>query len=84
MNEYKYEDLRKDDKKEIDVIQEISDEVLNNESIEDFIDSKNVFGETTKEMLKELLMDYTAFLKEQVEYCKVDRIISMIDGYDEN
>lgn len=84
MNEYKYEDLRKDDKKEIDVIQEISDEVLNNESIEDFIDNKNVFGETTKEMLKELLMDYTAFLKEQVEYRKVDRIISMIDGYDEN
>ena len=58
MNEYKYEDLRKDDKKEIDVIQEISDEVLNNESIEDFIDSKNVFGETTKEMLKELFEAY--------------------------
>ena len=77
---YDYKHLNENDKTSVDVIDEVKDSVLTAEVINEFIESKS-FGGTLQSIYKETLADFVDFLREQVEYRKVDFIIDKIDGY---
>lgn len=78
---YDYKFLNEADKALVDVIDSVKDEVLNEDVINDFIESKNFSGGTLQSIYTEALTDFVNFLRERVEYSKVDLIIEKIDGY---
>lgn len=80
---YNPETLRKNDRAKYDVIEETADNVLNADVIEDFIETKEVSGETIQKLYRDVLTDYVSFLKERVEYCKADFLIETIESYPE-
>ena len=77
---YSPDHLKPCDKEKLDVIEDVSQRVLDESVIDDFIESKSL-GKTMQAMYREMLCDFIAFQKERAEYCKVDLIIEKIDGY---
>lgn len=73
--------LRKNDKAKYDVIDETVDNILSTDVIEDFIEAKEVIGETIQKIYRDVLTEYVSFLKERAEYCKVDFLIEVIENY---
>lgn len=78
---YDARNLKESDRAQLDVMEGIKQDVLNNEVVTDFIDSKEVSGGTLRGIYKDVLTDFIAFLQERVEYRKVDFIVEKIDGY---
>lgn len=73
--------MSEEDKASVDVMERLKENVLNDEVIADFIDSKS--SGTLQNVHKELLVDFIDFLRERVEYHKCDFIMDAIDGYSE-
>lgn len=80
---YDARNLKENDKALLDVMEGIKRDVLNDEVVDDFIDSKEVTGGTLRGVYKDVLNDFIAFLQERIEYRKVDLIVEKIDGYTE-
>lgn len=75
--------LNDDDKAKFDVIGDTADNVLSSDVIEDFIETKELSGETIQKLYREVLTDFVSYLRERVEYCKVDFLIGTIESYPE-
>lgn len=78
---YDYNFLNESDKASVDAMESVREDVMNDNVIADFIESKNFSGETLQSIYKEALVDFVNFLRERVEYHKVDFIIATIDKY---
>lgn len=78
---YDARNLEESDKALLGVMEDIKEDVLNREVVADFIDSKEVSGETIRSIYEDVLHDFIDYLRERVEYRKVDFIVEKIDGY---
>lgn len=81
IEDYSYDYLSEGDKASVDIMANVSDDVLNDEVVIDFIESKRLSGDTLQNLYKDALKDFVAFLRERVEYHKCDFIMDAIDGY---
>lgn len=80
---YKPEMLNDDDKAKFDVIDETTDNILSADVIEDFIETREISGETIQQIYREVLTSFVSYLRERTEYCKVDFLIETIECYPE-
>lgn len=78
---YDYNYLSENDKESVDAMDGMKEEILNNDVIADFIESKSFSGGMLQSIYKEALTDFVNYLRERAEYSKVDYIIAMIDKY---
>lgn len=81
---YDYKYLNERDKASVDAVNSVAEKILTTEVINDFIESKSFSGRTLQSIYKEALTDFVNFLREQVEYRKVDFVIEKIDGYSDD
>lgn len=73
--------LKKNDKALVDILDKAEDLVLSDDVVEDYIDIKKVSGNTIQGIYRDLLIDFIGFLRDRIEFFKVDVIIDKIDGY---
>lgn len=73
--------LKKNDKALVDILDKAEDLVLSDDVVDDYIDIKKVSGNTVQGLYRDLLIDFIGFLRDRIEFFKVDVIIDKIDGY---
>lgn len=77
---YDYEDLTSEDKKVVDVLLKVKDNVLNENVIDDYLDRKG-YGNKMRGIVKELYMSLMEELREQMENRAIDFVVDTLDEY---
>lgn len=67
-------DLKASEKQDVDIITRFVDKVLNEQTVDEYVDSF-ISGKTTRAIYGEALKPFIEYLREQAEYFKVDLII---------
>lgn len=82
---YGKEYLRTADSEKVDEIELLREEILNDSSVEEFLENTlPLKGETAQTLVKEeILNPFSEFLRERIDYYICDFIISKIDDYPE-
>lgn len=78
---YTVDNLKPHDKELVEIYGDVKRNILNNDAVDEFVQQKNVKGTILASIYKEVLGDFVDFLRENVEYRKMETIISKIDGY---
>lgn len=78
---YGKEYLRDEDRAIVDEIDVLREDVLNDDAIDEFVESKVNGGAITKGLVKEQLALFSEFLKERIDFHICDFIIGRIDDY---
>lgn len=80
---YSYDNLKESDKKIIDTMLELRDNVLNVDTVEDYANLKYGNLRETRLIVREQLIGFVDYLRQQVMYQACDNIINCIDNYSE-
>ncbi len=78
---YNIENLRPEDKKELELIEDVKTRLLSRDSVDVFVNDRDIMGSTLQGIYRDILIEYVKYLNEQLEYYKVDMIMNKIDGY---
>lgn len=78
---YSVDNLKDEDKRCVDEIEYVKERVLAEDTIDEFLSEYSNSGKTTNEILKELLSPFVEYLREEIEHCICDKIISAIEDY---
>lgn len=78
---YSVDNLKDEDKRCVDEIEYVKERVLAEDTIDDFLSEYSNGGKATGELMKELLVPFVEYLREEIEHCICDKIISAIEDY---
>ena len=77
-------DLKPQDRQKIDVLSECQNTVLSEKTVQDYLE-QNVTGNSLRAVYGDILGEFIAYLREQPEYFKIDKILEYHeDGKDDN
>ena len=69
------------DRRMVSAIEEVADNVLNKETVTDYLDEKEVNGYLTRGVFEEQLTEFVKYLRSRAGYYKEEVIMSLIDRY---
>ena len=73
--------LTENDKEKVALMDRLTDTTLSDNTISDYL-NESIEGETLKQLYREVLTPFLAYVRERAEFKKTDFIITAIDGYD--
>lgn len=79
---YNIENLKDEDKKRVNEIEYIREQVLGDSAIDEYL-SEHGSGKVTNELMKEMFVPFVDNLRENIDCCICDMIVDAIDGYTE-
>lgn len=80
-NVYNFENLKPEDKKEIEILDYIKTRLLSREAVNIFVNDKDIAGSTIQGVYRDILNEFVKYLGEHLEYYKIDMIVEKIDSY---
>lgn len=81
---YCKEYLKQDDRDKLDEIERLSDQIMNEQSVRDFLSEKVTFSKTARDIAYEIIDSYTDYLNDRIDVYTFDFIISKIDEYNKD
>ena len=78
---YDYKNLKDEDKGKYDFLSFAKDRILNETTVDDYLETKEEFGIKTKGMIKEFLLPFIDYLRLETYKLSVDFLIETIDSY---
>lgn len=82
-NMYSVDNLKDEDKRRVDEIEYVKERVMSEEVIDDFLSEHSNGGKTTVKLLKEMLIPFVEYLREETEHYICDIVIGSIEDYTE-
>ena len=77
---YNEKNLKSEDKKSYENMNEFKEALISEETVDDYIESTNN-GKYTSQLLKEVLIPFVKYVREAGDYILTDFVVSTIDKY---
>lgn len=81
---YCKEYLKKEDRDKLDEIESLSMQIMNEQSVRDFVAENITFSKTARDIAGEIIDSYNEYLRDRIDVYILDFIMGKIDGYDED
>lgn len=79
---YDSDNLKEHDKKALDLLLDSSEELFSEQKVNEYLRELE-FGKNTKEMIKEFLLPFIEYLKDEAYRMSIEFLIKTIDDYSE-